>query len=66
MGERSAAAEAAARGVTPEQVWEERARSYAAGRVPTADEVAESIAWLCSDGASGVNGETVAVTLGSP
>jgi NAD(P)-dependent dehydrogenase (short-subunit alcohol dehydrogenase family) len=66
MGERSAAAEATARGMTPEQVWEERAGAYAAGRVPTADEVAESIAWLCSDGASGVNGETIAVALGSP
>jgi NAD(P)-dependent dehydrogenase (short-subunit alcohol dehydrogenase family) len=65
MAERSAAAEAAARGIDAEEVWAERERSYAAGRIPTADEVAETIAWLCSDAASGVTGETVAVTLGS-
>ena len=34
------------------------------GRIPTAEEVAETIAWLCSDEASGVSGQTVAVTLG--
>jgi NAD(P)-dependent dehydrogenase (short-subunit alcohol dehydrogenase family) len=66
MSDRSAAAEAAARGVTAEQVWSERERSYAAGRTPTAGEVAETIAWLCSDAASGVSGETIAVTLGDP
>lgn len=65
MAERSAAATAASRGITADEVWRERERSYAAGRIPTADEVAESICWLCSDGASGISGETVSVTLGS-
>ena len=64
MSERSAAAEASRRGVSADQVWEERERSYAAGRIPTPGEVAETIAWLCSDEASGVSGQTVAVTLG--
>lgn len=66
MSDRSAAAEAAARGVTADQVWRERESSYAAGRTPTAGEVAATIAWLCSDAASGVSGETIAVTLGDP
>ncbi|HEX2378518.1 MAG TPA: SDR family oxidoreductase [Gaiellales bacterium] len=64
MAERSAAAEAERRSISAEQVWDERERSYAAGRIPTAEEVAETIAWLCSDEASGVSGQTVAVTLG--
>jgi NAD(P)-dependent dehydrogenase (short-subunit alcohol dehydrogenase family) len=33
MSERSAAAEASRRGVSADQVWEERERSYAAGRI---------------------------------
>jgi NAD(P)-dependent dehydrogenase (short-subunit alcohol dehydrogenase family) len=64
MSERSAAAEAIRRSVPVERVWEERERSYAAGRIPTAAEVAETIAWLCSDAASGVSGQATAVTLG--
>src|SRR5436305_1181786 len=54
------------RGVDVDTVWRERAASYAAGRVPTAQEVADTIAWLASDAASGVSGETVAVSLGDP
>lgn len=65
MSERSAAATAQVRGISVDEVWRERERSYAAGRIPTADEVAETICWLCSDAASGVSGETVSVTLGS-
>jgi NAD(P)-dependent dehydrogenase (short-subunit alcohol dehydrogenase family) len=64
MAERSAAAEAARRGIGVEEVWRERERSYAAGRIPTAAEVADTIAWLCSDEASAVSGQSVAVTLG--
>jgi NAD(P)-dependent dehydrogenase (short-subunit alcohol dehydrogenase family) len=64
MAERSAAADAGRRGVSVDQVWDERERSYAAGRIPTADEVADTIAWLCSDEASAVSGQSVAVTLG--
>ncbi len=65
MSERSAAATAAARGTSVDAVWRERERSYAAGRIPTAEEVAETICWLCSNASSGVSGETVSVTLGS-
>jgi NAD(P)-dependent dehydrogenase (short-subunit alcohol dehydrogenase family) len=64
MSERSAAAEAERRGISPDRVWQEREHSYAAGRLPTTAEVAETIAWLCSDEASAVSGQTVAVTLG--
>jgi 3-hydroxybutyrate dehydrogenase len=64
MSERSAAAEASRRGISVDQVWAERERSYAAGRIPTTGEVADTIAWLCSDAASAVSGQTVAVTLG--
>jgi len=64
MSERSAAAEASRSGVSVGQVWEDRERSYAAGRIPTPGEVADTIAWLCSKEASGVSGQAVSVTLG--
>ena len=48
-----------------DQVWRERDESYTAGRIPTAEEVAQTIAWLASDDASGVSGEAVRVALGS-
>jgi NAD(P)-dependent dehydrogenase (short-subunit alcohol dehydrogenase family) len=64
MAERSAGAIATARGLTVEQVWKERAASYSAGRIPTAEEVARTIAFLCSEGASGISGEAVTVALG--
>jgi len=65
MAERSAAEEAARRGISEEQIWSQRAAGYPAGRIVTMAEVAETIAFLCSDGASGVNGECVTVALGS-
>ncbi len=65
MAERSALAEAERREITTDQVWAERAASYPPGRVLTPREVAEVIAFLCSDNASGVNGEAVSVALGS-
>jgi NAD(P)-dependent dehydrogenase (short-subunit alcohol dehydrogenase family) len=65
MAERSVAAQAKQRGVDPEELWKEKAASYPAGRVVTMDEVAEAIAFLASDGASGVNSEEVTVALGS-
>lgn len=65
MAERSARQEAEDRGITPEQVWSERAALYPAGRVPTPREVAETIAFLASEESSGVNGEAVRVALGS-
>jgi NAD(P)-dependent dehydrogenase (short-subunit alcohol dehydrogenase family) len=65
MADRSAAAEGKARGLTAAEIWAEREASYAAGRVPTVEELATTIAFLCSDGASGISGETVAVSLGT-
>jgi NAD(P)-dependent dehydrogenase (short-subunit alcohol dehydrogenase family) len=64
MAERSAEAEAARRGTTVEEIWRDRAATYPQGRVLEPDEVAEVIAFLASDEASGVNGEVVTVALG--
>ena len=65
MAERSARADAAERGITPEQVWQERAALYPPGRVATPQEVAETIAFFASEESSGVSGEAVRVALGS-
>jgi NAD(P)-dependent dehydrogenase (short-subunit alcohol dehydrogenase family) len=65
MAERSALQEAKDRGITTDQVWEERAALYPPGRVPTPQEVAEMIAFLASEEASGVSGEAIRVALGS-
>jgi len=65
MADRSARAEADERGITSEQVWEERAASYPPGRVATPQEVAEMIAFFASEESSGVSGEAVRVALGS-
>ncbi len=65
MAERSARADAEEHGVTPEQVWEERAALYPPGRVATPQEVAEMIAFFASEESSGVSGEAVRVALGS-
>ena len=65
MAERSARAEADERGITPEQVWAERDALYPPGRVATAQEVGETIAFLASEQSSGVNGEAIRVALGT-
>jgi len=65
MAERSARAEAEERGSTVEQVWEDRAALYPAGRIATPKEVAEMIAFFASEESSGVSGEAVRVALGS-
>jgi NAD(P)-dependent dehydrogenase (short-subunit alcohol dehydrogenase family) len=64
MAERSALSEAQRRGVTVEEVWRERAAIYPQNRVLEPREVAEVIAFLCSDAAGGVNGEAITVALG--
>jgi NAD(P)-dependent dehydrogenase (short-subunit alcohol dehydrogenase family) len=64
MAERSAKTEAERRGVTVEQVWRERAAIYPQNRVLEPLEVAQVIAFLCSDAAGGVNGEAITVALG--
>jgi len=65
MAERSARAEAEQRGITAEQIWQERAAGYLPGRVATPQEVAELIAFLASEESSGISGESIRVALGS-
>ena len=65
MAERSAVQESKERGITTDQVWEERAALYPPGRVATPQEVAETIAFLASEESSGVSGEAIRVALGS-
>lgn len=65
MAERSAAQEAKDRNITTDEVWQERAAMYPAGRVVSTGEVAETIAFLASEESSGVNGEAIRVALGS-
>lgn len=64
MAERSAKAEADKRGVAVEAVWRERAAIYPQNRVLEPREVAQVIAFLCSEAAGGVNGEAITVALG--
>jgi len=64
MAERSARAEAGRRSISVEQVWRERAAIYPQNRVLEPREVAQVIAFLCSDAAGGVNGEAITVALG--
>lgn len=65
MAERSAIQEAKDRGITVEEVWEQRAAMYPPGRVVTPAEVAETILFLAAEESSGVSGEAVRVALGS-
>lgn len=64
MADASAEAEAKQRGISVDQVWEERSSLYPAGRVVTPEEVAEVIAFLASEESGGVNGEAITVALG--
>jgi NAD(P)-dependent dehydrogenase (short-subunit alcohol dehydrogenase family) len=64
MAERSALQESEDRGLTTDQVWEEREALYPPGRVATPREVAEMIAFLASEESSGVSGEAIRVALG--
>ncbi len=64
MAERSAQTEAERRGIGVEQVWRERAAIYPQNRVLEPREVAQVIAFLCSDAAAGINGEAITVALG--
>jgi NAD(P)-dependent dehydrogenase (short-subunit alcohol dehydrogenase family) len=64
MADDDVADESRRSGRSPEEIWASHAAEYAAGRVLDPSEVAAAIAFLCSDGASGVNGEAMRVALG--
>jgi NAD(P)-dependent dehydrogenase (short-subunit alcohol dehydrogenase family) len=64
MAERSARTESERRGISIEQVWRERAAIYPQNRVLEPREVAQVIAFLCSEAAAGINGEAITVALG--
>ena len=64
MADRSAEAEAEARGLTADEIWQERAALYPPNRVVTPQEVAEVIAFLASEESSGVSAQAVTVALG--
>ena len=64
MAERSAQAEAAGRGLSVDEIWQERAALYPPGRVATMEEVAQVIAFLASEESSGVSGQAITVALG--
>jgi NAD(P)-dependent dehydrogenase (short-subunit alcohol dehydrogenase family) len=64
MAERSARTEAARRGISVEEVWNERAAIYPQKRVLEPIEVAQVIAFLCTDAAGAVNGEAITVAMG--
>ncbi len=65
MAERSARTAARDRGVSPQQIWDERDSLYLRGRVVMPGEVAELIAFLASEESSGVSGQAITVALGS-
>jgi NAD(P)-dependent dehydrogenase (short-subunit alcohol dehydrogenase family) len=64
MAERSARTEAERRAISVEEVWRERAAIYPQNRVLEPREVAQVIAFLCSDASGGMNGEALTVALG--
>ncbi len=66
MAEVSARVHAERQGVSVEEIWARRVAEYAAGRIPTAEEVANTIRFLAGPRASGISGEVVTVALGSP
>lgn len=65
MAHDDAVKEARRRGMTPDEVWAERAAGYPGGRVLDPEEIASVIAFLASDESRGINGEAIRVSLGS-
>jgi NAD(P)-dependent dehydrogenase (short-subunit alcohol dehydrogenase family) len=65
MADRSAAREAADRGVEPAEIWRERDALQPRGVALAPDEVAETIAFLCGEAATGISGQAISVNGGS-
>jgi NAD(P)-dependent dehydrogenase (short-subunit alcohol dehydrogenase family) len=55
---------AAVKGASFEETWAEAVAAYPAQRAVDPQEIANTIAFLASDAASGINGETVKIALG--
>jgi NAD(P)-dependent dehydrogenase (short-subunit alcohol dehydrogenase family) len=55
---------AASKGSSFEETWREAVAAYPAQRPLDPMEIANTIAFLASDGASGINGEAVRIALG--
>ena len=64
MAARAAANVAAQRNVPLAEAEKIIARTLPLGRLITAEEVAATVAWLCSDGASAVNGQAIVIAGG--
>ena len=55
---------AASQGISFEQAWDEAVAAYPAQRPVEPREIADTIAFLASDSASGINGEAITIALG--
>lgn len=64
MAEQNAVRDARRQGISVEEVWQQRALSYPRKSVLTASEVADTISYLASAAAAGINGEAITVALG--
>lgn len=64
MSAKHAQADARRRGVPVATIWEEWDAESPAGRIVAPEEVAQAIAFLVSDAASGINGDAITVALG--
>jgi len=64
MSQKHAQADARREGVQIEKIWEQWDAESPAGRIVTAEEVAQAIAFLATDAASGISGEALSVALG--
>jgi NAD(P)-dependent dehydrogenase (short-subunit alcohol dehydrogenase family) len=51
-------------GISFEQAWDDAVAAYPAQRPVDPREIADTIAFLASDSASGINGEAITIALG--
>jgi NAD(P)-dependent dehydrogenase (short-subunit alcohol dehydrogenase family) len=65
MADRSAERHAQQKGQSTDEIWAWRDQLYPRGKALQPEEIAEVIAFLCTDAASGVNGEALTVAAGA-